>query len=740
MATSGYFETNVAPIEGSSSIDPKSVGTDWSAVFDDSTLKWTVTWSSKAKGNASYPSRWTTIQNGTTSFTSSNTLTPASPSATMSGPKNAKHNQELLNGRFDIAIDDNGDASFTGSMTFHVNSTGSSGLCTATQAFTLDQKPQASKIATSVSSITVSSTSTSLGYTVTPTKSGYYHVLRFGRTESSATSVTIGTISTSSYSGSLNGTQLLTAFASASSGTLYLWLDTYKSSTVSEANRVGTARIASVSVTITTANFKPSISTMNNISVYQAGTNISGYLVAGYSSAQIASIAATAGTGTSVSRIDYVITPGSGSTTTGSISGSSGYIRTSVLPAASSNYTLTITATAYDARGQASTAVSKTITVYGYSTPVITANIYRTESSTSTTRDDAGEYVYISYSAVVGASVNSQNTIQSTTCQGSGSVSSSYSSGTHISFAETANATFTVTATDKVSSSTYSVIVYPARYALELYDDKQGNLYAKTSGQLISTKANGDGTNAAILAKSATNAAITAFNETNNHYIELVDGSSGKRGLYTGDQAWILYLNTAGSLQIEKSIDAYASASFGSTSATTEQTIMCRSQKGLIYFTNNGSTGIKGIWVRNSSNSYACIAQVDDNNVVTWYGSAIGIDKGGTGATTAKEARNNLNMISDLLSSSVGSTEVTVTSTLSGYSAFIVTGVPSSNYTASCFIPKAALSTTATKWQVADNDNYIGLDVRTSSDTLLVKVSASSISGKTVKVYGLRGA
>ena len=100
---------------------------------------------------------------------------------------------------------------------------------------------------------------------------------------------------------------------------------------------------------------------------------------------------------------------------------------------------------------------------------------------------------------------------------------------------------------------------------------------------------------------------------------------------------------------------------------------------------------------------------------------------------------HRMNPESVLLSSGVGSTETLVSSAASYYAAFIIIGTPSTNYQASCYIPKAALSSTATKWQVADEQRYIGCEVRVSGENVYAKVAASTTSGKTVDVYGLSG-
>lgn len=120
--------------------------------------------------------------------------------------------------------------------------------------------------------------------------------------------------------------------------------------------------------------------------------------------------------------------------------------------------------------------------------------------------------------------------------------------------------------------------------------------------------------------------------------------------------------------------------------------------------------------------------------------NALPISSGGTGATSALQARQNLWLYTGGASPTIGSTEVICVADISHFSAFVMVGVPSSNYQSTCFIPKSALSTSITKWQVADESRYIGVELRIIGSSLYGRVAASSTSGKTVNLYGLYGA
>lgn len=330
---------------------------------------------------------------------------------------------------------------------------------------TLTTIPRASDV--SVSNYSIANTSGSISATIT-SKASFYHRWRWRMNSGSWSSwVNKGLIASTSSTVTVANTTLLAQLPSATSGSFNIEVATYSDS--GYATLVGT-KSASATVSVNTANIKPSVS-LGNIGLNS--TPIASYAVAGYSKVQSAW---TTTNSSGASSVTTYFATSHGSLATTSSTSTSGTTVSGVIPSSSANYTLTISAYAKDSRGATSSTVSKSITVYGYTPPTATLNAYRVASSSSTTEDGAGTYAYVTFSGAVSSSVNSQNTIQSTTCTYSGSISGTATSGGHYALADTQTVTFTLTVTDKVTSSTAQKTISTASYPFDLYDDGNGTV------------------------------------------------------------------------------------------------------------------------------------------------------------------------------------------------------------------------------------------------------------------------
>lgn len=330
---------------------------------------------------------------------------------------------------------------------------------------TLTTIPRASDV--TVSNYSIANTTGSLSATIT-SKANFYHKWRWKLGSGSWSAwATKGQINTTSSTVTVANTTLLAQLPTSTSGSFNIEVATYSDSGYS--NHVGT-KSATCTVSVNTSNIKPSVS-LGNIGLNS--TPISGYAVAGYSKVQSAWTTTNSSGATSVTTYFTVST---GSLATTSSSSTSGTVVSNVIPSNTSNYTLTIYAYAKDSRGAVGATVSKSITVYGYQPPTANLTAYRTSSSSSTSEDGAGTYAYVTFSGAVRSSVNSQNSIQSTVCTYSGSISGTATNGGHYALADTQTVTFKLTVTDKVTSSTASVTIATASYPLDLYDDGNGNV------------------------------------------------------------------------------------------------------------------------------------------------------------------------------------------------------------------------------------------------------------------------
>ena len=367
--------------------------------------------------------------------------------------------QTLKSGSTSATHNSDGTGTLTTTITYCI---GNRTYYTETFTTTLTTIPRASEISLSASTLTLGTT----GLTMTATsKANFYHDLTWSLNGSTTTVWTKRQINATSNSSTIGYTTLLGELSNVTSGTLTATLKTYSLSG-STYTQVGATQTATCSISVNTNTYKPSV-TLGTISVNtKTSGNTLTALVAGYCTAK-ATVTATNSTG--ATSFSVVVTTSHGSMNAGSFT-ANGTATTNTLPSSSSNYTLTLTATITDSRGISATT-TKTATVYGYVPPKITGSFYRVVSTTDTSKDEAGLYAYGTYSGVISSSVNNTNSMSSTSATYSGASSGSYSSGaTPIALAENGTLTFTVTATDKVSSSTATFDVGTALIPLDLYD------------------------------------------------------------------------------------------------------------------------------------------------------------------------------------------------------------------------------------------------------------------------------
>lgn len=354
--------------------------------------------------------------------------------------------------------------------TTSANSTGSANfsLTTIARASTL----------TTVSAITINSTSGSASITKIVSKGNFYHKVQYSFNNSSwnnlADKVHVDSTTSDDYL-TLERTKILAGYPTVASSILYLRVYTYSDS--AETTQVGSVQTASVSVSIDTSVIKPKVTVSTAIAV--DSSPISGYLVAGHSSAK-AGFTTTNSSGATDVTTYYSIPSGFvGTLVTTSHEGAGAVtVKTNALPNnGSANTKVRIQAYAVDSRGAVSDTVHTTdLTVYPYNPPKITAEFFRCVSTSNKNADEAGKAATGTFSSALGAnaSVNGQNTIQSTTCtysKNGGTAKSFQTNGVTEAIGESDVVVFTVKASDKVSSVTSIFTVPAALFPIDLYQN-----------------------------------------------------------------------------------------------------------------------------------------------------------------------------------------------------------------------------------------------------------------------------
>lgn len=364
--------------------------------------------------------------------------------------------------------------------------------------------------------------------TVTPQSTSFYH--RISATCNGTSCMVAVWAEDTGNKGYINDQSLLAALGNNVSGTVTVTVQTYATKSTS-GTLIGT-KTATASVTVNTSAIKPSLTA---VSIAIKTTPISGYLVAGYSTANV-NFTVAAGTGST--SCTTTVTLSRGSMATASVTGTGAKtLATNAMASSSTDYTLTATITAKDGRGATATATA-TYTVKGYTLPAVTIDAYRVDANGSTTADEAGPYAYIAYAATAKSIGN--NSIQSITATYSGSVSGTLSaSPSWVALTESQGITITVTATDRVASNTLTASVSVATFPLVLYQDgddiRVGIAKVPETANWVDSALN-----MGVRKADTTEAVVRARNS--HGWVNLDISSANKRGIWDSQtSSWLVY-------------------------------------------------------------------------------------------------------------------------------------------------------------------------------------------------------
>lgn len=371
------------------------------------------------------------------------------------------------------------------------NRTYYTGLSSTTIASTT--VPRASALSIDKTSLPITSSSTAgITATITPQAGGFYHILSYefdngGSSGKLADKVLISNTSAKTYT--LTRAGILDGMPTTITDTITFTLQTYSDSACTV--KVGSAQTARATVTLNDT-MKPSVAVIANVSLDKS--KISGYLIAdGYDVAKATFKTTVVASSTGYTCTTYFLasygTMATASTTT---VGSNVIAKSNAMPSlsningyASGNYI--IRAYAVDSRGfQSDTASTTAFTIYGYSTPFVNIAAYRVNASGSTEADPAGEYLYYKLTSNY-TSINSQNSINtaiaSTYIQAGSEDKVAYNTAKWLELDSASSITVKAKVTDKVSSSNEtSVMIGPAAFPLDLYDNGQGIVGAAMGG------------------------------------------------------------------------------------------------------------------------------------------------------------------------------------------------------------------------------------------------------------------
>ncbi len=538
-------------------------------------------------------------------------------------------------------------------------------------------------------------------------------------------------------------TTLLTAMASMKSFTGTFAVTSYSGST-----QIGSVSSKTATVTTTAANSGPTLSGFTYADSYATTTAITEndqLFIQGYSKLTVTP-------GTATPKNEATIANYTATCNGVSVSNTTGAALTVGTVAKSGTVAVVLTVT--DSRGYTA-SVTKNITVIAYAAPKVNSLTLRRTNDieaemqlvfngtiSAITVDSVQKnsllYVRYRYKATSASSYSSYVSIISAVTQSGTSFSysnlelrslaSDQSWNVHIQIRDQLNSLSSLDLYYVIPQGTPLVALRKQKVgintptpeaALDVVGDAKvsGTLTAATlSGSLAPSKLS----SAVPISKGGTGATTAATARTNLGVLALAGGTlTGKvTSTYTGDNAFTISHGTANK-----------NAAFLASRTDTDVSVFMGVGTG---GTNHGVYSNKlAKWL-----VYADGSNVYCNGTATNVTGTVTVAHGGTGATTAAAARTNLGVaVTSLYSGSITGTS-SCTFNYGSYNFYIILGLPtSSSAKIGLVVPKAVLTTSDVKYQIADDANYCSFYLKYSGST--VTLTRYGGNGSITNVYGV---
>lgn len=537
-------------------------------------------------------------------------------------------------------------------------------------------------------------------------------------------------------------TTLLTAMSTIKSFT-----GTFAVSSYSGSTQIGSTSSKTATVSTSATNSSPTMGTFTFKDSKSTTVTITGndqYLIQGQSTLEVTPSAATAKNNATI--VQYAATC-NGVTVTNT----TGAALTVGAVAKSGSVTVTVTAT--DSRGY-TVSQSKTVTVIAYAIPKVSSiSLRRTNDieaemqltfsgsispiTISSTQKNALLYVRYRYKKTSASSYGSYvNILSSVTASGSSfsfknlslvDLDSGSSYDFHLQIRDKLNGSGSLDLYYVVPQGTPLVALRKQKVgintpspeaALHVVGDAKvsGTLTAETlSGALAPAKLSA----AVPISKGGTGATTAAAARTNLAVLPLAGGTlTGQLKSTYGGVGMFLSHGTA---------DTDCGIS------------MKRTDSSVQMFVGVGTGGVNHGVYSNKLGKWLIYGNGSDiicNGTATNVTGTVTVAHGGTGATTAAAARTNLGVaVTSLYSGSLTGTN-SCTFNYGNYNFYIIIGFPtSSSAKVGLVVPKAVLTTSDVKYQIADDVNYCSFYLKYSGST--VTMTRYGGSGYVTNVYGV---